>query len=66
MAGTLASCEEPLGDERDQRRFPRAADAEVADADHRRRQTAPQIGMPLEPAAAGSYSLGVQEIKQWV
>ena len=64
--GTLASCEKPSGDERDERRFPCAADAEVAHADHRRRQTAPQIGMPLEPAAAGSYSLGVQEIKQWV
>ena len=64
--GTIASCEKPPRDERDERRLPRAADAEVAHADHRRRQTAPQIGMPLEPAAAGSYSLGVQEIKQWV
>jgi hypothetical protein len=55
--------DQPLDEAGDERRLAGAADAEIADADHRSLQPSSCFRMPLEPLAAGASHRAVQRIQ---
>jgi hypothetical protein len=63
--GTLAGVEERACDQRDHRRFCRAPDAQVADADDRALEATPGLRVALEPAPPGRDCPRIEKIKQW-
>ena len=62
----FATGNQPLRNLRDERRFPRASDAEIADTDNWAFETPTCFGVTLIPASPGTRDTCIDVIKQLV